>query len=112
MNLTLGGTLLAVISHLSGGGRRDDSRTALAGRLMAVNTYGISLTITTGVAPLLFIQVLYQQFFYTATILIGWVWFGLLVAADARATTRPTCTSSAASPLTDAAAGSGSSCRR
>ena len=80
VNLTLGGTLLAAVAHFAGGGRRDDFRTVLAGRLMAVNNYGISLTITTGVAPLLFIQVLYQQYFYTATILIGWVWFGLLVA--------------------------------
>ena len=47
--------------------------------MMAVNNYGISLTITTGVAPLLFIQVLYHQFFYSATILIAAGWFGLLV---------------------------------
>jgi hypothetical protein len=80
MNVTLGGTLLAAISHLLAGGRKDDHRGALAGRLMAVNTFGISLTITTGIAPLLFIQVLYQQYFYTATILIGWVWLGFLVA--------------------------------
>jgi len=80
VNLTLGGTLLAAIAHFTAGSGRNDFRTALAGRLMAVNNYGISLTITTGVAPLLFIQVLYQQYFYTATILLGWLWFGLLVA--------------------------------
>jgi hypothetical protein len=80
MNLTLGGTLLAAVAHFQSRGRRNDYRGVLAGRLMAVNNYGISLTITTGVAPLLFIQVLYQQYFYTATILIGWVWFGFLAA--------------------------------
>jgi hypothetical protein len=79
MNLTLGGTLLAVFSHFSGGGRKEDPKAVLASRLMAVNNYGISLTITTGVAPLLFIQVLYQQYFYTATILIGGVWFAFLL---------------------------------
>jgi len=79
MNLTLGGTLLAVFSHLAGGGRRDRPQGALAARLMAVNNYGISLTITTGVAPLLFIQVLYQQYFYSATILIGGVWLAFLL---------------------------------
>jgi hypothetical protein len=78
LNLTLGGTLLAAVSHLAAGGRRQDPRAVLAGRLMGVNSYGISLTITTGVAPLLFVQVLYQQYFYTATILIGWVWFAFL----------------------------------
>ena len=79
MNLTLGGTLLAAIAHLRSGGRRDDPRGVLSGRLMAVNNYGISLTITTGIAPLLFIQLIYQQYFYTATILVAPVWFSLLV---------------------------------
>ena len=79
MNLTLGGTLLAAVAHYRCGGRRDDFRGALSGRLMAINNYGISLTITTGVAPLLFIQLIYQQYFYTATILIAPVWFSLLI---------------------------------
>ncbi len=79
MNLTLGGTLLAFIAHLTSGGRREDFRGVLAGRLMAINNYGISLTITTGIAPLLFIQVLYQQYFYTATILLAPVWLSMLV---------------------------------
>lgn len=78
VNLTLGGTLLALIAHLRSGGRREDFRGVLSGRLMAVNNYGISLTITTGVAPLLFIQLLYQQYFYSATILIAWFWLSLL----------------------------------
>jgi hypothetical protein len=79
MNLTLGGTLLAAVAHFGGGGRREDPRGALAGRLMAVNSYGISLTITTGIAPLLFIQVLYQPYFYTATILIAGAWLAMLL---------------------------------
>lgn len=79
MNLTLGGTLLAAIAHTLSGGRSSDPRGALANRMMAVNGYGISLTITTGIAPLLFIQLLYQQFFYSATILIGGMWFSLLI---------------------------------
>jgi len=79
VNLTLGGTLIAWISHLRSSARDDDPRGVLARRLTAVNGYGISLTITTGVAPLLFIQTLYQQLFYTGTILIGWAWFSLLL---------------------------------
>ena len=79
MNLTLGGTLMAFVANLRGGGRATDANTVLAGRLMGVNTYAISLAITTGVAPLLFVQVLYQQFFYSGTILLGWIWFSLLV---------------------------------
>jgi hypothetical protein len=79
MNLTLGGTLLAAIAHFRSGGRADDPRGVLSSRLMAINNYGISLTITTGVAPLLFIQVIYHQFFYSATILLAPAWLGMLV---------------------------------
>jgi hypothetical protein len=79
MNLTLGGTLMAFIANLRGGGRPGDADSVLAKRLMGVNTYAISLAITTGVAPLLFVQVLYQQYFYSGTILLGWIWFAMLV---------------------------------
>jgi len=76
MNLALGGTLLAAVAQLGG---RTPAHSALARRLMGVNGYGISFAITTGIAPLLFVQVLYQQYFYPATILIGEMWL-LLVA--------------------------------
>lgn len=79
MNLTLGGTLLAWFSHLRAGGRLHGADGLLAARLMRVNVFAISLTITTGVAPLLFIQLLYQQYFYSGTILLGWIWFAMLV---------------------------------
>ncbi len=83
MNLTLGGTLLAAVAHGLGRGRSEDARTVLARRLMEVNKYAISMTITTGVAPLLFTQVLYHQYFYPATILIAPVWFAMLVLLTA-----------------------------
>ena len=35
-------------------------------------------SLTTGVAPLLFVQVLYGHFFYTANILLGWRWLAIL----------------------------------
>jgi hypothetical protein len=79
MNLTLGGTILAAVGQFLSGGRADDHRAVLARRLMGVNTYGISFTITTAIAPLLFVQVLYQQYFYSATILIGGMWFALIL---------------------------------
>ncbi len=80
VNLALGGTLLAALAQLASKGREGDPRTALASRLAAINGYGVSLAITTGVAPLLFIQVIYGQYFYSATILLGWIWFCLLAA--------------------------------
>ncbi|NHZ73117.1 MAG: hypothetical protein GWP16_01440 [Nitrospirae bacterium] len=79
MNLTLGGTILAALGQLFSKGKADDFRAVMAMRLMGINTYGISLTITTGIAPLLFVQVLYQQYFYTATIMIAWTWLMSLV---------------------------------
>ena len=36
-------------------------------------------TITLGIAPLLFVQVLYGQFFYTSSIIMAWPWFFVLV---------------------------------
>lgn len=48
---------------------------ALATRLPVA----VALTITLGVAPLLFVQVLYGQFFYTSSILLGYVWLTLLL---------------------------------
>ena len=39
----------------------------------------VAAAITLGVAPLLFVQVVYQQFFYSGTILVGWAWLLFLV---------------------------------
>ena len=36
-------------------------------------------TITLGIAPLLFVQVLYGQYFYTSSIIVAWPWFLVLV---------------------------------
>jgi hypothetical protein len=38
----------------------------------------LSLAITFGVAPLLFVQVLYGQFFYVSNVLLGWFWLAIL----------------------------------
>jgi hypothetical protein len=36
--------------------------------------FGLGAAITTGVAPLLFVQILYQRAFYTANLLLAWRW--------------------------------------
>ena len=74
VNTVLGGTLLAVFAGAAGAGRRE-TRTFF----VEVNSWAISLAVTFGIAPLLFIQVILGRFFYTATILVGWAWFGILV---------------------------------
>jgi hypothetical protein len=69
MNVLFGGLLvflLAGMSHLRT--RLFDSETRLFPTAMAA-------TITLGVAPLLFVQVIYGRFFYSATIISAWNWY-------------------------------------
>lgn len=72
MNQVLGGAILAAVV-----GTRDMGREARA-LLVDVNSFAISLAITFGIAPLLFVQVLFGRFFYSATILLAWWWLGVL----------------------------------
>jgi hypothetical protein len=74
VNTVLGGTLLAAFAGTSGAGRRE-----IRTLFVEANSWVISLAITFGIAPLLFIQVVLGRFFYTATILVGWAWFGVLI---------------------------------
>lgn len=55
--------------------RRGDGLRRTLGELA---TMFLALAMTFGIAPLLFVQVLYGQFFYSANILMGYVWLGLL----------------------------------
>ena len=77
MNLTLGGSILFVIAKYFS--KKEETK-EIAREIGSVNTFNISLTITTGVAPLLFYQVVYGQFFYSSSILLGWKWLFVLVA--------------------------------
>jgi hypothetical protein len=78
MNVSLGGALIASVHGLLARGATAPGRRLvrwMAGMLPA----SLSFTITTGVAPLLFVQVLYAPLFYSATVLVGWVWLALLL---------------------------------
>lgn len=81
MNVTLGASLIGAVHTLRGAGK--DGRAArVRAALSRILPASVSFTITTGVAPLLFVQVLYGRLFYPATILIGWAWLaipGLLI---------------------------------
>ncbi len=77
MNFLLGGGVLAAFARFRAGNNefyqrlfQDVSRKIPS--LMAA-------TITLGIAPLLFVQVLYGQFFYSSSVLIGWPWFFVLI---------------------------------
>jgi hypothetical protein len=73
VNTVLGGTLLAALYPATRKGGRE-ARTLF----VEVNSWTISLAVTFGIAPLLFMQVLLGRFFYSATILVAWAWLGLL----------------------------------
>jgi len=77
MNFMLGGAVLALVAKWGPGSRKNGSRmfSDIARKLPVL----MPAVITLGVAPLLFVQVLYGQFFYTSSIIMAWPWFLVLV---------------------------------
>ncbi|MBI1388122.1 MAG: hypothetical protein GC154_06710 [bacterium] len=76
MNFILGGTLIVTIQEWLFGHRPVIARAnSLMLKTMPV---ALSMAITMGVAPLLFVQVLHGQFFYSANIMMGWYWMAIL----------------------------------
>lgn len=75
MNMTIGG--LVILAHGEIRQRfSEPMRRWIVGYLPVTTAF----TITTGVAPLLFLQVLYGQLFFPAAVLIAWAWFLIIVA--------------------------------
>jgi len=74
MNLLLGGSIIAVITELVGVRKGNGFYRALVKDLGRILPIVITYAVTLGVAPLLFVQVLYGQFFYTSSILMAWPW--------------------------------------
>lgn len=70
MNSLVGSTGIILYAHLRG----DEVHKRLASGLGKVLPTLVAYTVTLGVAPLLFVQVLYGQFFYTSSILMGDFW--------------------------------------
>ena len=75
LSLTAGGAA----AHLLAGRRSSQGAQPWRRALAAFMPFSLTTAVTMGVAPLLFVQVLYGHFFYTANILMGYVWLGLLV---------------------------------
>jgi hypothetical protein len=81
MNLLLGSGLLALLAGLKSGSNEHSKR--LFNEIRRILPSILPATITLGVAPLLFVQVLYGQFFYASSIIVGWPWFLVLVLLTA-----------------------------
>lgn len=80
MNAMLGGGIIALISTFRSGGKD----LPVAREFSYKWPYTIAFAVNMGVAPLLFVQLLYGQFFYTSSILMAVWWFsifGLLILA-------------------------------
>ena len=84
MNLILGGGLATAWAAWRGKAlaARGDARSRyyeeLAVRVVKLLPVATAFTITLGIAPLLFLQVLYGQLFYTSSVLMAWVWLAVI----------------------------------
>ena len=78
MNSAVGGGLWALWNYLRGrhGGHEYSRR--LATELAGMLPIFLAFTVTLGVAALLFLQVLYGNFFYASSILIGVLWIAVI----------------------------------
>jgi len=80
MNAMLGCGIIALVRSLKG--RPHDL--FIAKEISLKLPYTIAFTVNMGVAPLLFIQVLYGHFIYTSSVLMGWYWLmviGIIIVA-------------------------------
>lgn len=70
MNAMLGGLAIGILQHIKGG----TVQKQLAHRIAIALPLVIAFVVNLGVAPLLFVQVLYGQFLYSSSILMGVFW--------------------------------------
>ncbi|MBN2429846.1 MAG: hypothetical protein JXQ27_00150 [Acidobacteria bacterium] len=75
MNAMLGSAIIALYARF----RTGESWTRLSEELAKVLPLIVAFTINFGVAPLLFVQVLYGQFIYTSSILMGVFWLSIIL---------------------------------
>jgi len=76
MNSLLGGVIFLTVSSFLG--RRDSRHREFTRRVSRVMPPVTAFTITLGVAPLLFVQLVYGQLFYTTSALMAWYWLAVV----------------------------------
>ena len=80
MNVMLGASIIALVHHLRGKADSEPLTKSISTKL----PFTIAFAVNFGVAPLLFIQVLYGQFIYTSSVLMAVYWLsvvGLVILA-------------------------------
>jgi len=75
MNMLFGGVWTALFSRIKANKGGAPHHEKLYRQLVGFLPTLVAMTVTLGVAPLLFVQVLYGQFVYTASIAMGWFWW-------------------------------------
>jgi len=78
MNFILGGALVAAVDWVKGRRAKDGHHLAVARWIGQSMPIAVAATVTFGVAPLLFVQVLYGRALYTSSILMGWYWLAVI----------------------------------
>jgi hypothetical protein len=78
MNIVLGGSILAL--HWRASRRETDTvhRSAATSAFAKALPVAVAATVTLGVAPLLFVQVLYGRLFLTSSVLMAWWWLAVV----------------------------------
>jgi hypothetical protein len=78
MNAVVGGTILALHWRFSRRAEGAPQRAALLAFFARALPVAVAATVTLGVAPLLFVQVLYGRLFFTSSILMAWFWLAIV----------------------------------
>jgi len=76
MDFLLGGVIILTVSGYLG--RRDSRHVELTRRVSRALPPVTAFAITLGVAPLLFLQLVYGQLFYTSSVLMAWYWLAVV----------------------------------
>lgn len=69
---TFGGAFVVLLNTLKPSRTADSAK--LCGGILAFLPFMLSMGMTLGIAPLLFVQLLYGNFFYSSNVLIAWWW--------------------------------------
>jgi hypothetical protein len=80
MNIMVGTSIIALVTHV----RSEDAPVSLCRDIAKKIPFFIAFAVNFGVAPLLFVQVLYGHFMYTSSVLMATFWLsiiGLLIIA-------------------------------
>lgn len=77
MNFLLGGGVIALFAKWKA--KRKPEYLEMYSLIKSKLPNFMAATITLGVAPLLFLQVIYGQYFYTSSVIIGWLWLSVVL---------------------------------